>query len=64
MNKGNFIIRLAGGILLCNTVILYILTGIGFSAVPVKILTEILLFSVSWTIQKRAVFSHGKEVTG
>ncbi len=55
---------LAGGILLCNTVILYILTGIGIPAVPAKILTEILLFSVSWTIQKRVVFSHGKEVTG
>ncbi|MBR3357954.1 MAG: bifunctional glycosyltransferase family 2/GtrA family protein [Solobacterium sp.] len=49
---------LACTILLCNTVILYVLTGIlGLSPLPSKIITEVILFLFSWTMQNRYVFN-------
>ena len=46
-------------ILLCNTLILKALTGLGISAYVAKILTEGLLFIVSYLIQHNFIFRKG-----
>ncbi|MBR4444860.1 MAG: bifunctional glycosyltransferase family 2/GtrA family protein [Solobacterium sp.] len=49
---------LAAGILACNTLILYVLTSfLHIPALAAKILTEAILFLVSWTIQNRYIFT-------
>ncbi len=52
-------ILLAVGILICNTVILYILTTIlKLNPYVSKVLTEMVLFFFSWLIQQRVVFNN------
>ncbi len=48
---------LAACILACNTAMLYVLASAGISATAAKIMTELILFAASWTIQNRFVFS-------
>lgn len=50
-------IMLAVFILACNTALLTVLTGIGINAYAAKIMTEAVMFVVSWLIQRTAVFS-------
>ena len=50
-------IMLAVFILVCNTALLSVLTGIGINAYAAKIMTEAVMFIVSWLIQRTAVFS-------
>ena len=53
---------LAAGILAFNTVILSFLTGTaGIQPMAAKIMTEALLFLISWVLQKKVVFSGGKK---
>ena len=55
-------VALAGGILLLNTVLLSVLTfEFHIPAWFAKLLTELLLFLVSWTLQKNFVFANGKK---
>ena len=51
---------LAAGILTVNTLILNGLTALGLPSLAAKLLTELMLFSASWLIQRRWVFSHAK----
>ncbi len=53
---------LAAAILVCNTAVLYVLSGTGMNTIAAKILTEAILFSVSWTVQNRYVFTDRKKV--
>ena len=49
---------LAAGILAVNTMILSFLTGTaGIQPMAAKIITETLLFIISWVLQKKVVFS-------
>ena len=50
-------IILAGFILLCGTCILYLLNILGIKAVYAKILSEMILFLCSFSLQRRFVFS-------
>jgi len=52
---------LAAGILLANTLILKGLTALGMPAAPAKLLTEAVLFIVSWSVQRTFVFSDRRE---
>ena len=47
---------LAALILTANTLILKALTAIGLPAVAAKLLTEALLFTLSWLVQRKWVF--------
>ena len=47
---------LAAGILACNTILLMLLVKAGVNAFLAKIVTEILLFVISYLMQKRVVF--------
>lgn len=47
---------LAAGVLFMNTLILKGLTALGLAAAAAKILTEAILFVVSWTVQRTFVF--------
>ena len=51
---------LAAGILTVNTLILNGLTALRLPSLAAKMLTELMLFSASWLIQRRWVFSHVK----
>ncbi len=50
-------IMLAVFILACNTTLLTMLTAMGINAYAAKILTEAVMFIVSWAVQRTAVFS-------
>lgn len=53
---------LAGGILFLNTIVLSVLTfGLHIPSWLSKLLTEVLLFLVSWTFQKNVVFASGRK---
>jgi len=52
---------LAVAILILNTLILRLLTALGLPALAAKILTELSLFVLSWTVQKRYVFRERHE---
>ena len=56
-------IALAGLILLCNTLILKLLTGLGIRAYAAKILTEGVLFVFSYFMQHSFVFRKGRGKT-
>lgn len=51
---------LAAGILALNTLILKALTALGLPSLAAKLLTEALLFSLSWLVQRRWVFPRAK----
>ncbi len=49
---------LAAAVLVCNTAILFLLVqGLGVPKLLAKILTEITLFLVSWTVQNKLIFA-------
>ena len=49
---------LAAGILVVNTMLLGFLTGsVGIAPMAAKIITEAVLFIISWILQKKIVFS-------
>ncbi len=50
---------LACGVLICNTIILKTLTVLGMNRYVAKIITEMLLFMISWLVQRCIIF--GKE---
>lgn len=54
-------IALAAGILLVNTLLLSMLTGLGVHPYLAKIVTEVLLFLVSYIVQRNIIFTQ-KEV--
>jgi len=56
-------LMLAVFILACNTALLTLLTGIGVNAYIAKIITESVMFAVSWIVQRTAVFSDNKTMT-
>ena len=47
---------LAAGILVCNTILLILMTRAGLNAYAAKVLTEMLLFVISFLVQKKVVF--------
>ncbi|MBR1691859.1 MAG: bifunctional glycosyltransferase family 2/GtrA family protein [Lachnospiraceae bacterium] len=48
---------LAAGILCCNSLVLYVLAqNAGINVFAAKLLTELLLFLVSWVVQRRLIF--------
>lgn len=56
-------IMLAVFILACNTALLSVLTGIGINVYAAKIMTEAVMFAVSWIVQRTAVFSGDHKTT-
>jgi putative flippase GtrA len=53
-------VMLAGVILILNTCLLYGLNAAGLSALPAKIMTEMILFIFSYIAQNRYVFNHSQ----
>ncbi|MBP3781856.1 MAG: phosphodiester glycosidase family protein [Butyrivibrio sp.] len=51
---------LAAFIIICNTLILEMLTGMNMPYYTAKILTEIVLFALSYLIQRRFIFTKGR----
>jgi uncharacterized membrane protein SirB2 len=49
-------LALAAGILGCNTILLILMTRAGLNAYAAKVLTEMLLFVISYLVQKKVVF--------
>jgi putative flippase GtrA len=47
---------LVAGLLTANYALLFLLTYAGMEDVPAKIVTELLLFAISYTVQKRVLF--------
>ena len=53
---------LAGIILIGNTIVLSTLTGtLGINSMLAKVMTEIIFFFISWTVQKYVIFFNGAE---
>ena len=53
---------LAAFILAGNTFVLHtMVTSLGISSMPAKVLTEVLFFMISWTVQRYVVFYDGSE---
>ncbi len=56
-------VALAALILFLNNILLQVfLSGLGIPVYPAKILTECVLFLISWVIQKKLIFCGGKEL--
>ena len=47
---------LATGILIANSVLLHALTALGLAAPPAKLITEMTLFAVSFSVQTLVIF--------
>ena len=54
-------VSLAISILICNTVVLEVITSLGLAAYIAKIITEAILFILSYTIQHSLIFQKGRE---
>ena len=54
-------VSLAIFILICNTVVLEVITSLGLAAYIAKIITEAILFILSYTIQHSLIFQKGRE---
>ena len=55
-------ILLAAAILACNTLVLeYLVGSLGIGRMFAKILTELLFFAISWSVQRSFIFKRGTE---
>ncbi len=52
---------LAVFILVCNTILLNTLVGLGVGIYAAKVLTEIIMFTFSWTVQHKIIFGNKRD---
>ena len=51
---------LATGVLIANSVLLHVLTALGLAAPAAKLITEVTLFAVSFSVQTLVIFRKKK----
>lgn len=58
--SGSMYLLLALVILICNTLLLSLFVSLGINSLLAKVIVEVLLFSVSWKVQKKLIFNSKK----
>ena len=58
--SGSMYLLLALVILIMNTLLLSLFVSLGINSLLAKVIVEVLLFSVSWIVQKKLIFNSKK----